>query len=145
MFIRSRLGENIKINKDYRLPHTVPVFQDKLHQVLLSVIDNAIYAIQQKEQLKDEFIRISTWEVKGRTAGETRAVIEIYNSGPGIPDQDISNVFDPFFTTKDPGEGTGLGLSISYSLIQDHHGQIEVHNVPDGVCFVISLPLSLKG
>ena len=141
LFIRSRLGENIKIHKDYRINRTVPVFQDKLHQVLLSVLDNAIYAIQQKEQLKDEFIRICTWEVKGRGAGETRAVIEICNSGPGIPDQDLSNVFDPFFTTKDPGEGTGLGLSISYSLIQDHNGEIEVHNVPDGVCFVISLPV----
>ena len=145
LFIRSRLGETIRIQKDYRLNRTVPVFQDKLHQVLLSVFDNAIYAIQQKEQLKDEFIRICTWEVKGRTAEETRAVIEICNSGPGITDQDISNVFEPFFTTKDPGEATGLGLSISYSHIQDHNGRIEVHNVPDGVCFVITLPLSLKG
>jgi signal transduction histidine kinase len=82
--------------------------------------------------------------VKARTIAETRAVIEIYNSGPGIPDQDISKVFDPFFTTKDPGVGTGLGLSISYSLIQDHKGEIEVHNVPDGVCFVISLPVSVS-
>ena len=144
LFIRSRLGEHIKIVPDYRLKRTVPVFPDKLHQVLLYVFDNAISAIQQKEQLKDEFIRISTWEVKARTAAETRAVIEICNSGPGIPDQDISNVFDPFFTTKDPGEGTGLGLSISYSLIQDHNGEIEVHNVPDGVCFVITLPVSVK-
>jgi signal transduction histidine kinase len=143
LFIRSRLGEHIRIITDYRLKRTVPVFPDKLHQVLLYVFDNAISAIQQKEQLKDEFIRISTWEVKARTAAETRAVIEICNSGPGIPDQDISNVFDPFFTTKDPGEGTGLGLSISYSLIQDHNGKIEVHNVPDGVCFVITLPVSV--
>jgi len=145
LFIRSRFGDNIKVHKDYRVNQTVPVFPDKLHQVLMSIIDNAIYAIQHKEQLKDEFIRICTWEVKGRTAAEKRAVIEICNSGPGIPDQDLSQVFDPFFTTKDPGEGTGLGLSISYSLIQDHHGEIEVHNVPDGVCFVISLPLSMKG
>ncbi len=141
ILLRSRLGENIRIHKDYRINRGVPIFPDKLHQVLLSVFDYAIYAIQHKEQLKDEFIRICTWEVKGRGAGETRAVIEICNSGPGIPDQDLSNVFDPFFTTKDPGEGTGLGLSISYSLIQDHNGEIEVHNVPDGVCFVISLPV----
>ena len=144
LFIRSRLGEHIRIIADYRLKRTVPIFPDRLHQVLLYVFDNAIYAIQQKEQMKDEFIRISTWEVKARTAAETKAVIEICNSGPGIPDQDISNVFDPFFTTKDPGEGTGLGLSISYSLIQDHNGEIEVHNVPDGVCFVITLPVSVK-
>lgn len=144
LFIRSRLSENIKIHKDYRLDRRVPVHPDKLHQILLNIIDNAIYAIQHKKALKDEFIRISTWEVKGRTISETRAVIEICNSGPGIQDQDISQVFDPFFTTKDPGEGTGLGLSIVYSLIQDHKGEIEVHNVPDGVCFVINLPVSLK-
>ena len=72
-------------------------------------------------------------------------MIEICNSGPGIPDQIISHIFDPFFTTKDPGEGSGLGLSISYSLIQEHNGIIEVHNVPDGVCFVIRLPVSVKG
>jgi signal transduction histidine kinase len=142
LFIRSRIAEDIRIERDYRLKGTVPVFQDKLHQVFLSILDNALHAIQQKEQRKNEFIRISTWEVKGRTAGEGRAVIEICNSGPAIPDQHIANVFDPFFTTKDPGEGTGLGLSISYSLIQDHQGEIEVHNVPDGVCFVIKLPAS---
>lgn len=144
LFIMSRLGENIRIEKEYRLSRRVPVFQDKLHQVLLSVFDNAIDAIQQKEQLQNEFIRISTWEVKARTPGEGRAVIEICNSGPAIPDQHISKVFDPFFTTKDPGEGTGLGLSIAYSLIMDHSGTIEVHNVPDGVCFVIGLPVSVK-
>jgi signal transduction histidine kinase len=145
LLIRSRFGENIRIHKDYRINHTVPVFQDKLQQVLLSVFDNAIYAIKRKEQPKDEFIRICTWEVKGRTLAETRAVIEICNSGPGIQDQDITHVFEPFFTTREPGEGTGLGLSISYSLIREHQGEMEVHNVPDGVCFVISLPLSLKG
>ncbi len=144
LIIRSRFGENIRIVPEYRLKRTIPVFPDKLHQVLLNIFDNAIYAIQQKEEQKDEFVRISTWEVKARTIAETRAVIEIYNSGPGIPDQDISNIFDPFFTTKDPGEGTGLGLSISYSLIKDHKGEIEVHNVPDGVCFVISLPVSVS-
>jgi len=141
---RSRFGENIRIHKDYRINHKVPVFQDKLQQVLLSVFDNAVYAIEHKEQPKDEFIKICTWEVKGQTLAESRAVIEICNSGPGIQDQDIAHVFEPFFTTREPGEGTGLGLSISHSLIQEHQGEIEVHNVPDGVCFVISLPLSPK-
>jgi signal transduction histidine kinase len=145
LFIRSGFGENIRIEKDYRLKRTVPVFQDKLHQVFLNVIDNALFAIRGKEELKNEFVRISTWVVKGRTSKEDQAVIEICNSGPAIPDEHISNIFDPFFTTKDPGEGTGLGLSITYSLIKDHHGSIEVHNVPDGVCFVISLPLTLQG
>ena len=145
LFVRSRLGEDIRIETEFRVKRSIPVIPDKLHQVLWNVMDNAIYAIRQKEQLKDEFIRISTWEVQGRTAEEEWAVIEICNSGPGIPDQIISHIFDPFFTTKDPGEGSGLGLSISYSLIQEHNGIIEVHNVPDGVCFVIRLPVSVKG
>ena len=147
LIVRSRIGDQIRIEKEYRLESTVPVFQGKLHQILLSIIDNAIFAIQHNEEekeKKDEFIRICTWEVKGRTAGEGQAVIEICNSGPAIPDQHISNIFDPFFTTKDPGEGTGLGLSITYSLVKDHDGDIEVHNVPDGVCFVIKLPVSRK-
>jgi signal transduction histidine kinase len=143
LLIGSRFGDNIRIETDYRLNRTVPVFTDMLQQVLLNVIDNAIYAILHKEPLKDEFIRISTWEVKGRAPEETRAVIEICHSGPGIPDQDISKIFDPSFTTKNPGEGMGMGLSISHSLIQDLKGTIEVHNVPDGVCFVIMLPVTM--
>jgi C4-dicarboxylate-specific signal transduction histidine kinase len=147
LLVRSRIGDQIRVEKEYRLESTVPVFQGKLHQILLSIIDNAIFAIQHNEEekeKKDEFIRICTWEVKGRIAGEGQAVIEICNSGPAIPDQHISNIFDPFFTTKDPGEGTGLGLSITYSLVKDHDGDIEVHNVPDGVCFVIKLPVLRK-
>jgi signal transduction histidine kinase len=144
LLISSRLGEHIRIEKEYRVKRTIPVFPDKLHQLLWNIIDNAIFAIQEKEQFKDESIRISTWELPGRTAEEGRAVIEICNSGPAIPDQIISQVFDPFFTTKDPGEATGLGLSISHSLVQEHNGTIEVHNVPDGVCFVIKLPVSAK-
>jgi signal transduction histidine kinase len=144
LFVRSGLGDQIRLETDYRVKHSVPVFPDKLHQVLLYVIDNAVFAIQHKEDQANEFIRICTWEEKGKTFEENLAVIEICNSGPAIPDPLISKVFDPFFTTKDPGEGTGLGLSITYSLVQDHNGTIEVHNVPDGVCFVIKLPLSLK-
>ena len=144
LFIRSRVGENIRIEKDFRYKHSLPVFPDKLHQVFLNIIDNAVFAIKGKEKMEDEFIRISTWEVKGKSAGEGQAVIEICNSGPAIPDADLPKVFDPFFTTRDPGEGTGLGLSISYSLVQDHQGALEVHNVPDGVCFVIRLPDSPK-
>ena len=144
LFVRSRLGDEIQVETDYRVKQTVPAVPEKLHQVLLSVIDNAIFAIRHKQELGKEFIRICTWEEKGKTPEESRAVIEICNSGPAIPDQILSKVFDPFFTTKDPAEGTGLGLSITYSLVQDHNGSIEVHNVPDGVCFVIKLPLSLK-
>jgi two-component system NtrC family sensor kinase len=146
LIVNSRFGDQIQIEKDYRLERSVPIFHGKLHHILLSIIDNAIFAIQHEEEKKEkkDFIRICTWEVKGRTAGEGQAVIEICNSGPAIPDQHISNIFEPFFTTKDPGEGTGLGLSVTYSLVKDHDGEIEVHNVPDGVCFVIKLPVSGK-
>ena len=85
LIVNSRFGDQIRIEKDYRLEHTVPVFQDKLHQILLNIIDNAIFAIQREEEEKEkkDFIRICTWEVKGRTAGERQAVIEICNYGSG--------------------------------------------------------------
>jgi signal transduction histidine kinase len=69
-------------------------------------------------------------------------VIEIKDSGPGIPEEIQSKVFDPFFTTKPPGEGTGMGLNISHNIItQKHKGEINVKSNPGETCFQIKLPL----
>jgi signal transduction histidine kinase len=69
-------------------------------------------------------------------------VIEIIDSGPGIPEEIQSKVFDPFFTTKPPGEGTGMGLNISHNIItQKHNGEMKVKSIPGETCFQIKLPL----
>ena len=68
-------------------------------------------------------------------------IIEVCDSGIGIPASILDKIFEPFFTTKEVGKGTGLGLSISYGIIKDCGGSIQaVKNKPQGACFVITLP-----
>jgi len=73
---------------------------------------------------------------------ERVTVIEVMDSGHGIPEDRLEQIFDPFFTTKDPGEGTGLGLSICARLVEGMGGVIEAENRPgSGARFVIRLPV----
>ena len=70
-------------------------------------------------------------------------VIQIRDTGHGIPEEVRGKIFDPFFTTKSLGEGTGLGLNISYNIIVNrHHGKINVYSEPGKTCFEIKLPLT---
>jgi signal transduction histidine kinase len=69
-------------------------------------------------------------------------ILEIEDTGPGIPEEIKQHIFKPFFTTKKEGHGTGLGLSMSRSIIEKFGGRIEFVNVaPQGTCFRIVLPL----
>jgi signal transduction histidine kinase len=69
-------------------------------------------------------------------------VVEIADTGPGVPEAIQSQVFDPFFTTKAPGKGTGLGLSTSYSIIVDkHNGAISLESRPGLTRFTVRLPI----
>ncbi|MDX2431662.1 MAG: ATP-binding protein [Bacteroides sp.] len=133
LFLQSKLSDQIELRKEYRLTELVPVFQEKIHQVILNIIDNAIFATKKNGQGK-RLITITT-DVRG-----ANVVLDISNNGPAIGEGELPQLFDPFFTTKDPGEGTGLGLSISYTLIDDHGGSIRAENREDGVHFVIELP-----
>jgi signal transduction histidine kinase len=68
-------------------------------------------------------------------------VVELKDSGPGIPDADLNRIFDPFFTRKKP-MGMGVGLAICHGVIEDHHGRIAAANAPEGgAVFTITLPL----
>jgi signal transduction histidine kinase len=72
-------------------------------------------------------------------------VVEIEDSGHGIPEEIQSKIFDPFFTTKEPGQGTGLGLNLSRNLVvQKHHGEISVTSEPGRTRFTVRLPIDLK-
>lgn len=72
---------------------------------------------------------------------ERVAVIDVTDTGPGIPEADLEQVFDPFFSTKEPGRGTGLGLSICGRLVEGMGGRIEASNAPEGGArFIIRLP-----
>jgi signal transduction histidine kinase len=68
-------------------------------------------------------------------------IIEISDTGVGIPKEMIPRIFEPFFTTKEVGQGTGLGLSVAYGIVQKHDGKIEVESEANkGTTFRVILP-----
>jgi len=76
-------------------------------------------------------------------APEKQIVVNITDTGPGIPPEKLSTIFDPFFTTKRAGEGTGLGLAISYTIMERLGGRIKAENDPGGGArFTVILPVS---
>lgn len=107
----------------------------ELQQVVLNFVINAEQAVTQQPGPK--VISIVTAERDGR------AVLEVVDSGPGVPPDDEPKLFQPFFTTKPVGEGTGLGLSVSYGIIQSHGGSIGYRRAPGGgAVFYFDLPVA---
>ncbi|WUS77087.1 ATP-binding protein [Kribbella sp. NBC_01245] len=122
----------IEVVKDFdkSLPD-IPAYAAELNQVWTNIIDNAVSAMGGS----------GTLTIHTRRDGED-AVVEITDSGPGIPADIRDRIFDPFFTTKPIGEGTGLGLDISWRIIvKKHHGDLRVDSVPGRTTFKIVLPL----
>jgi signal transduction histidine kinase len=139
LFLGSKLEYNIEIQKQYMLQSQVPVFPDLLHQVIINIIDNAIFELKSDLSKKSKIIFIKTYLEE--IVGGNNAIISISNNGSNIPIENITHLFDPFFTTKKPGEGSGLGLSIAFTLVKKHHGSLIVQNLKEGVEFIIRLPL----
>jgi signal transduction histidine kinase len=73
---------------------------------------------------------------------ENNLIVDIIDTGCGIPQENMSMLFTPFFTTKKMGRGTGLGLAISYGIIKMHKGDIKVKSSIDhGSTFTVKLPI----
>jgi CheY-like chemotaxis protein len=104
----------------------------QLQQVCLNLVTNAIQAMA---PMGGGRLRVTT-----RTDGPS-VVLEMTDTGPGIPPAVRARIFEPFFTTKPEGEGTGLGLSVSYGIVSAHGGTIEVAETsPSGTTFRITIP-----
>lgn len=132
--VKSDVLVKVDLVKDFALNQKVPCEPQKIEQVLLNILTNALQAIPEKGR-----IDIRTFAKDGF------ACVEIKDSGVGIPEQELDKIFDPFFTTKPVGVGTGLGLSISYDIIKKHHGDIKVESIEGkGTTFRIMLPLEEK-
>jgi signal transduction histidine kinase len=113
----NELKYKCEIKKEYGELPRVECLISQLNQVFMNLLVNAAHAIKDRGVIT---IRTGT--------RETWVWIEISDTGKGIPPQHLQRIFDPFFTTKPVGKGTGLGLSVSYSIVEKHHGRIEVES-----------------
>lgn len=129
---RGKIPPGVSVVTDYdRTLPPIPAYGGELNQVWTNLVHNAIDAMGEEGTLTV------------RTAhDEDEAIIEIGDTGPGVPDAIKDRIFEPFFTTKSVGQGTGLGLDISYRIVAGRHGgEIKVHSVPGDTWFEVRLPL----
>jgi signal transduction histidine kinase len=128
-----KIGDSIRVVKDYdRSIPSIPAYAAELNQVWTNLIDNAVGAMTEGGTLTI------------RTALENdRVLVEVGDTGSGIPQSMKNRIFEPFFTTKPIGQGTGLGLDISWRIVvKKHHGDLTVESVPGDTRFQVRLPVS---
>ncbi len=123
----------IKVRRDLSsAPAIVAGIEHQLQQVFLNLFLNA----------RDAMPRGGWLSVSTKFDEDGMVVIEVADTGSGIPSEYLARIYDPFFTTKAIGRGTGLGLSITYGIIRDHQGSIQCDSaMGQGTKFTMTLPL----
>jgi PAS domain S-box-containing protein len=105
--------------------------QNLLELVVINLILNAFQAMPNGGRM-----------TIGLRSDEGYVVIEIGDTGPGIPEAHVSKIFDPFFTTRSDSRRSGLGLSVSHSIVRQHGGSVDVRTSHRGTTFVVRLPVA---
>ncbi|MGC1461146.1 MAG: ATP-binding protein [Terracidiphilus sp.] len=122
---------NVQIEREYEpnLPH-INAYGGELNQVWTALIENALDALGNHGRLR----------LACRLEADMM-LVEIWDTGPGIPPELQERIFEPFFTTKAPGQGLGLGLDNAMRIVRKHRGHISVRSEPGSTCFRVRLPL----
>jgi two-component system, NtrC family, sensor kinase len=129
--INHQLGDRIKVRIDYGDIPRITCFPNALNQVFMNLLVNAIQAIDEEGT-----IHVRSYAL------DNSVVVEIKDSGVGIPAENLPRIFEPGFTTKGVKVGIGLGLSIAYRIIREHNGKIDVESEPGkGSTFRVVLPI----
>jgi signal transduction histidine kinase len=128
--MRSRM-EQVDVQRDYEpnLPR-ISAYSGELNQVWTALIENAL------EALGNQGILRITCKLEAEML-----LVEIWDTGPGIPPELQERIFEPFFTTKAPGRGLGLGLDHAMRIVRKHRGHLSVKSEPGSTCFRVRLPL----
>jgi len=124
----------VQVRRDFAAGLPQPVGDaSQLHQLFANLFVNAQHALEAHPGRRE--LAVSTRHEC------SRVVIEVADSGPGIPPEIRSRIFEPFFTTKPVGAGTGLGLSFAYGVARAHGGELALVEEGEGTRFRITLPL----
>ncbi len=125
--------QDIEIVRDFGDIPAVECYPDRINQVFMNLLLNALQAMGEH----------GTLTIRTRS-NSTQVSVAISDRGPGIPPETLAEVFDPGFTTKGERVGMGLGLAISRQIVDQHSGDMEVESVlGEGTTFTVSLPLDL--
>jgi signal transduction histidine kinase len=142
LILQNRLNANrhrteIQISKQYGDLPPVECHAGQLNQVLMSLLVNAIDAIDEIHPPSPQI------QIRTQLLPSEHIAIHIIDNGSGIPECVQNRLFDPFFTTKPVGSGTGMGLAISYQVVvEKHQGQLFCHSQPgQGAEFVVKIPV----
>jgi signal transduction histidine kinase len=133
VMLTHKIGTGVRVVKDYdRTLPKIPAHPGELNQVWTNLIDNAVQAMAGEGTLT-----VRT------TLDRDRLLVEVVDTGPGVPAELQRRVFEPFFTTKPVGQGTGLGLDISYRIVVNRHGgDLGLVSRPGDTRFQVRLPLT---
>ncbi len=141
---RSRM-QNVEIERNYEpdLPR-ISAYGGELNQVWTALIDNALDALG--DGVPTDRSSSVGCQNQGRLGVTCRLeaemlLVEIWDTGPGIPPELQERIFEPFFTTKAPGKGLGLGLDNAMRIVRKHRGHLSVKSEPGLTCFRVRLPM----
>jgi PAS domain S-box-containing protein len=134
----NEIRHRARLVKEYGKLPLVAADDARLGQVFINLLVNAAQALPPGDMDTNEIRVVTSTDALGQ------AVVEVHDTGPGIPPKVLSRIFDPFFTTKAVGVGTGLGLAICHNIIAGMHGQISVESeLGKGTVFRVALPASV--
>ena len=132
-----KIPDEISIEFDVKSGAQAQFDEDKLRQVVINIIDNAIHALE-PNTTRDKILRISSKVLNGMYE------IQIADNGIGIPGEIKDKIFEPLFSTKN--FGVGLGMVIVENLIKQHHGKIQVDSTEgEGTTVTLCLPFAING
>ncbi len=114
--------------------------QVHIKKCLMNLMNNAAEAIDGSGQVK---IRTTVIPASEERVGSGKVLLQVTDTGPGIPVDDLERIFEPFYSKKELGRsGTGLGLAVVWNCVQNHEGTIDVESSAEGTIFTITLPIS---
>jgi signal transduction histidine kinase len=133
VMLAGKFPPGIRVVKDYdpSLP-AIPAYAAEVDQAWTNLIDNAVSAMGETGVLTVRTRLDKDW-----------VVVDICDTGPGVPPEIRDRIFEPFFTTKPVGQGTGLGLDITWRIVvTKHHGDIQLESASGGTRFRVRLPVT---
>ena len=144
--LKRAIGDHIMLDAQlYAQPMYVHADRSQLEQVLMNLVVNARDAITGSGTitLRTAPVHISPQQPRPLAPPGDYHMLQVSDTGHGIPQDVLAHMFEPFYTTKEPGKGTGLGLSTVYGIVTQNHGVIRVESEPGrGTTFTILLPQS---